>query len=251
MARDTLHSSRNEFAYLALRHSLLNGTFALGERLRLPDLCSEYGVSLTVLREGLVRLTAQGLIKFEANKGYWVPSYTADDITDLVFVRTSVECLTLRVSIERGGVDWSTEVVAAQHRLALTPRVSMIDHPEENEQWYHVHRLFHEALASASGSPRLEAYRRQLFDEAELMRQLSVTLSGIKRDVQEEHAAIADAAMRRDADAACELMVRHLEITASNALSALARDDGVLLGRSVDAKAGAPERPRRKRAACG
>lgn len=240
MAKNTNHTTRNEFVYFALRRNLLNGAFALGERLRLPELCNEYGVSATVLREGLVRLTEQGLIKFEANRGYWVPSYTAEDIEDLVFVRTHVECLALRASIERGDVGWSARVVAAQHRLELTPRASLIDDPEGNEQWSCEHRLFHEALVSACGSPRLLTYRRQLFDEAEMMRQLAGTLSRIERPVEDEHAAIAEAAVQRDADRACELMSHHLKITATNALSALPAED--------DPAAAEGERPNTKRA---
>lgn len=221
MAKDELHMTRNEFVYFTLRRNLLNGTFVLGERLRLPALCTEYGVSITVLREGLVRLTEQGLIKFEANKGYWVPSYTAEDIEDLAYVRTNIECLALRASIEKGDIEWSARVVAAHHRLQMTPRASLIDDPAGNEKWSEVHRLFHEALTSACGSPRLATFRRQLFDEAEMMRQLAGTLSRERRDVEGEHSAITEAAIRRDADAACELMVSHLHVTATFAVSAL------------------------------
>lgn len=221
MAKDDLHRTRNEFVYLAIRRNLLSGRFRPGERFRLVELCAENDVSMTVLREALTRLTAQGLVKFEANRGYWVPSYTAAEIEDLAMVRINIECLALRRSIERGDVEWAADLVSASYRLSITPQAKLADDPDGNARWAQAHMLYHEALTSACGSARLIADRRRLFDESELMRQMVGSLSDAPRDVESEHAGIAEAALRRDADTACRLMTAHLELTCKQAVGAI------------------------------
>jgi DNA-binding GntR family transcriptional regulator len=205
--------SRSESVYQELRQRLLNGRFDPNQRLKLSELCAESGVSVSVMREALTRLAEQGLIQSEPNKGFAVPFFTVEEIDDLAFMRAHIEGLVIRLSIERGGPAWEASVVAAHHELALTPRVLASVDPVANQEWSRVHSAFHAACAAACGSPRLLAFRRRLYDEAEVLRQMS-DLSGTDRDVEAEHAAIVNAITARDADHAVDLIGKHVRLTA-------------------------------------
>lgn len=70
------------------------------------------------------------------------------------------------------------------------------------------------------------AVRAGLFDRSERYRCLSTRAGGEPRDLDREHRAIVEAALRRDAPTAEALLARHLALTAelTNATLALAGD---------------------------
>jgi DNA-binding GntR family transcriptional regulator len=217
-------SSRSEAIYLDLRQKLLRGEFAPNYRLKLSELCAERGVSVSVAREALTRLAEQGLIQSQPNKGFYVPDYTVEEINDLAFLRAHIEALAIRLAIERGGAAWEASVVATHHELRLTPRVPASADQTGNHRWSRAHAAFHAACVAACGSPRLLAAQHRLYDEAEVLRQMSDMSGGLSRDVESEHAAIVQAITSRDAESAAELIRGHVEFTARLSVkAALAR----------------------------
>jgi DNA-binding GntR family transcriptional regulator len=217
-------SSRSEAIYLDLRQKLLRGEFTPNYRLKLSELCAQRGVSVSVVREALTRLAEQGLIQSQPNKGFYIPNYTVEEINDLAFLRSHIEALAIRLAIQRGDAPWEASVVAAHHELRLTPRVRSSVDPAGSQQWSRAHAVFHAACVAACGSPRLVAAQHRLYDEAEVLRQMSEMSGGMSRDVEGEHAAVVEAITSRDADHAAELIRRHVEITAGLSVkAALAR----------------------------
>jgi DNA-binding GntR family transcriptional regulator len=96
--------------------------------------------------------------------------------------------------------------------------------PAGNQRWSRAHAVFHAACVAACGSPRLVAAQHRLYDEAEVLRQMSEMSGGMSRDVEGEHAAMVEAITSRDADRAAELIRTHVEITAGLSVkAALAR----------------------------
>jgi len=215
MARTDQAETRNHTLYLQIRQALLRGEYASGHRFKLNELCADYAVSVSVVREVLTRLAEQGLASFEPNKGFSVPRPMIEEIDDLAFVRSELETIAIRRSIERGDVQWESGVLAAHYRLAHTPLPSPQESLEAYEQWALVHRSFHDACAAACGSPQLQNMRSTLFHQFEIMRQLSNLGSGQNRDVAQEHADIFNAVMSRDVDQAEEAVRRHIERTRS------------------------------------
>jgi GntR family transcriptional regulator, carbon starvation induced regulator len=219
MARTADTKTRGEALYLDVRARLLRGEMAPGQPIRTDELCANYGVSVSLVREVLTRLAAQRLLISEANKGFRVTPISAEHIQDLCVVRTELESLTVRLAIEKGDIEWEASVIAAHHRLANTPRPSIAEDPEGNERWAIAHSEFHSVCADGCGSPRLCAVRQSFFDEAEIFRQYS-RLYGGNRDVEAEHAAITDAIVTRNAALADELVRAHVELTAKATLVA-------------------------------
>lgn len=222
MARTPAAETRHRSLYLTIRRNLLLGAFPPGHRFKLADLCVEHETSVSVAREALTRLSEQGLVKLEPNKGFSVPAFAADEVNDVAFLRIELETLAVRRSIELGGPDWEVGVVAAHHQLSITPNATLEEDPEANERWTSAHRAFHEACAAGCGSPKLLAFRAQLYDQSEIIRQLAKLRHGKSRNVAAEHQAIADAVVSRDADAAARLLCVHIETTRASCIEAMA-----------------------------
>ena len=165
------------------------------------------------MREALSRLTSEGLVVAEPQRGFRVAPISADELSDLTQVRAQIEGACLERAIAVGDVGWEARLVAAFHRLSRTPEREPGDPQRMNEAWSAAHAAYHEALVAACDSPWLLRLRATLYAQSERYRRLSVPLAEITRDLNREHQDIMDAAFARDGGRARTLMTRHLELT--------------------------------------
>ncbi|MFD5010728.1 GntR family transcriptional regulator [Streptomyces chartreusis] len=203
----------SEQVYAHLRDAILRGDHAPGDPLKPQDLAKEQGVSLAVVREALVRVVGEGLADRLPNRGFAVPAVTDRRWQEIAEARRTVEPVVLRMSIERGDVDWEARVRAAHHRLARTPAYL----PEEGEYytsaWSEAHRVFHRTLLEGCGNPVLLETFDRMWTASELARRWSA-LRTPGRDGVLEHRRLEEAALARDADTAAEVLIQHLTQTA-------------------------------------
>ncbi|WP_346767808.1 FCD domain-containing protein [Knoellia koreensis] len=203
-----------------LRAEVLGGIFEPGERLKFAALAERYGASVSVLREALTRLVEQGLVTAETNVGFRVMPVSIEDLRDLTATRIDIESLALRYSIERGGVEWESDLVACHHRLERTPMLTDDAPVRISDDWEAAHAAYHSALIAGCESPRLLSIACGLRDAAGLYRRWSQPREP-DRDVAGEHRRILDATLARDADAATEALRAHFQHTADILESAL------------------------------
>ncbi len=204
----------SEQAFVHLRDAIMRGDHAPGDALKPQDLARELGVSLAVMREALVRAVGEGLADRLHNRGFAVPAFSDRRWQEIAEARRTIEPVMLRMSIERGDVDWEARVRAAHHRLARTPAYA----PEEGENytaaWAEAHRLFHRTLLDGCGNPVLMDTFDRMWTASELARRWSAHRAP-GRDGDAEHRRLEETALARDADAAAEALAQHLTLTAA------------------------------------
>lgn len=204
--------TRTGSVYEVLRADLLAGRVEPGSKLRLAALGVRFGVSLSVVREALTRLSEQGLVVANPKRGFSVVELSRDDLTDLTRTRIDIETVAVRRSVEHGDLAWETALVGAHHHLAGTPFTTP-DH-DVNEAWIAAHRGFHRALLAGCGSPRLEAIAAALRDGSELYRVWSHSLGrDADRDIAGEHRRLTDLAIARDVDGTAHELAAHIQRT--------------------------------------
>lgn len=194
-----------------LRADILSGRLPPG-RLTIRVLGERYAVGQTPLREALNRLAADGLLIAEDQRGFTVPGISAAELEELTRTRCWLEERALRESIAAATEAWEEALLLAGHRLSRTPRG--LEDGVLNPAWEERHREFHERLIANCGSRWLLGFCRQLTDRHQRYRHLAACRSLDERDVDAEHRAILDAALRRDADAAVALLTAHYQRTA-------------------------------------
>ncbi|MGW0651898.1 GntR family transcriptional regulator [Streptomyces umbrinus] len=204
----------SEQVYAHLRDAIMRGEYAPGHALKPQDLAKEQGVSLAVVREALVRVVGEGLADRLPNRGFAVPSFSDSRWQEITEARRTIEPVVLRMSVERGDVDWEARVRAAHHRLARTPAYV----PEEGEYyssaWSEAHRVFHRTLLEGCGNPVLLETVDRMSTASELARRWSAHRNP-DRDGLDEHRRLEEAALARDADTAAEVLAQHLTQTAA------------------------------------
>jgi DNA-binding GntR family transcriptional regulator len=219
MVRESSHNL-TQGAYEALRADLLACRVAPGSRLKIQELCQQHAVSLGAIREALSRLTSEGLVVAEPQRGFRSAPISRADLEDLTMVRIEVESLCLSRAIEIGTVDWEARLVAAFHRLSRTPERVASDPARSADDWAEAHAGFHSALVDGADSPWLLRLHGQLYAQSERYRRLSIPLGSMDRDVDGEHRQIMEAALARDAARANGLMRRHIGATTTILLKA-------------------------------
>jgi GntR family transcriptional regulator, carbon starvation induced regulator len=199
-------------AYGRLRREIIAVEILPGSRLHTRQLCARYDMGLSPIREALSRLSSEGLVRQTDQRGFVVTQLTGADLDALTRTRCWLNETGLRESIVHGGDAWEESVIVSFHRLS---RVSRFIDDARNPAWDAAHQTFHAALVAACRSSWLIGYCEQLFDAFERYRNLSAFTAAARPGHVDEHRAIMEAAVGRDADKACHLLRNHFELSAT------------------------------------
>jgi DNA-binding transcriptional MocR family regulator len=84
-----------------LRHQILSGVLAPGQRLNEIAIANEYGISRGPAREASQRLASEGLVRVMERRGAFVVSISADELRELYEVRSGLESFGARLAAKR------------------------------------------------------------------------------------------------------------------------------------------------------
>ncbi len=206
----------------SVRNDIVNGTLPPGTRLNLNALSKQYAAGINPLREALSRLSATGFITAEDQRGFKVSEISKKELIDTQRVRTELECIALRLSIENGDINWESELIAAHHRMSRIQRTPMGERLSLDVNWETGHHDFHMALLSACESEWLMLFINTLFECSTRYRKAMLLFKNtLGRDVETEHKNLMDAALNKDADLACTLLTTHFNETTELILSSM------------------------------
>jgi GntR family transcriptional regulator, carbon starvation induced regulator len=207
-------SSRTLEAFERLRSSIIGARYKPGDKLRIDVLCEELDVSLGAVREALSRLTSEGLVVAQPQRGFVVTPISLEELKDLTAVRIHVETLCLTRAIAHGDAAWQALVRESWDQLSRIEIFPDGDRQKVSEKWAAAHGRFHEALVAACDSRWWLRLRQQLYTQTERYRRLSGPYSENDRDIASEHGAIVDATLSGDATLASARLTAHLQATA-------------------------------------
>lgn len=196
-------------ALAGLRAAIVDGRLAAGERYSVGALADRFGVSRTPVREALLVLERQGLVRFERNKGVRILVPSAADLEEVFALRVLLE-----VPATRRACDRLTDADLDQLDRELTAMAAAATTDSEGPFMAHDQR-FHEIVLDAAGNRRLSAQVDQLRDQVRLRGASTVGRSRDLPAIHAEHVAIRDALRARDADGAATAMRTHLVATAT------------------------------------
>lgn len=193
-----------------LREDILDGKWAPGEKLQLASLSDRYTTSSTVVREALTQLTGARLIELKPNRGFFIPTLSLNELRDFNELRCLSEEFGIKLAIQRGDLEWESEVFASHHKLERTERLINGEPGTLSPDWISAHRDFHVQLMSACELPVLIDLSAVLFDSTTMYRRWVKKAPSIaSRRIDEEHKAILQAVLDRDATQAGRLLREH------------------------------------------
>jgi len=202
-----------------LQKDILSGRLKPGHKLRLKELIEKYETGNSPLREALNRLSANGMVIREENRGFRVSPAHTQELMELTRTRCWLEEIALRESIASGDVTWEERIVLAFHWLTRAATSMQSDTEFTSPEWEDHHREFHQALISACNSSILLDFCAQLQTRTFRYRNLAEVVEYRDRHELEEHRELQQAALDRDADLAVDLLKKHYTITSEIVLA--------------------------------
>ena len=189
-----------EATYRRIRADIVFGRLEPARKLRLEEMKSMYGASVSTLRELLSRLTSEGLIVSEGSRGFEVSPVSAVNLREVAAMRVLLESHALKESFDAGDMEWEGRVVSAHHKLARMEARMAAGERAQAELWKRYDWEFHHALISACGSRVLLDAHAAIYDKYLRYQMLAAVFRG---DVAAgEHRSLLDAALARDWKAA-------------------------------------------------
>ena len=194
-----------ERVYRHLKHAFFEQVHPGGTLLNEGDVAAAVGVSRTPVREALLRLEAEGLVRLYPKKGALVLPMSAQDIDDVFAARGMVESFTAPAAWQARQrlVPVLTELLATMRRASRAGQTSAFAAADSD---------FHTALVDAAGNPVVSRFYSGLRE-----RQLCIGLAVIRLSPERMrrsisgHAAILAALREGDRRAFTDLVATHTQ----------------------------------------
>ncbi|MBY3238116.1 GntR family transcriptional regulator (plasmid) [Rhizobium leguminosarum bv. viciae 248] len=217
MLQPVINETIAESSYRRIRADIIFGRLAPGQKLKLESLKESYETSISTLREVLNRLSSEGLVLAEGQKGFEVSPVSVSDLKETAALRLLLETHALEQSFVHGDVEWEAPLVSAHYKLARMEQVMASGDTSRAEDWKRYDWEFHQALIAACGSKLLMETHSVIFDR--YLRYQMVALSYRGDVAANEHQQLLDAALRRDAETAKRVLVLHIQGGVEHALA--------------------------------
>lgn len=202
-----------------LRVAIRNGELPAGSQLGEAELARELGVSRGPLREGMQRLTQEGLLISIPNRGLFVVEMTEADVRDMYVARSAVERAAAAQVFHQ-----NPEKTAAD-LLSIAEHMSTASERERGDQIAESDLEFHDCLVAGANSPRLSRMHDTLLTETRMcINALRGTYPAPDVRVP-EHRGIAEAIAAGDPELVDRLLVAHMDDGMERLAQVVPRDD--------------------------
>jgi len=191
--------------YQTIRQALLKGSLALGGRLSEREIAESLRVSRTPVREALRQLERDGLVINEPQRGTFVRTFTEREASEVYDLRALLECYAVRRVAEAADApDLACLQAAVEGGRAAMDNRHLGEAMTSND-------AFHSTLIRLARHDLLLEEWRRVWAAVVLLRSCGWYHNAWRAvEAVPEHQAIYEALVRRDAEAAAELMDRHI-----------------------------------------
>jgi DNA-binding GntR family transcriptional regulator len=208
-------------AYTTLKQELLDGEIRPGERIVDTQICARLGVSRTPVREALLALERDGLVRIVPRQGYFASEISVSDALDAYQLRFILEPIATALAARQ-----ISDAQLGELREVLAELSSLEDDATDAAlaQAIELNKSFHVLVAQASGNGRLARVMADLMDAlGRLVRVDLRTRTSAAAAWRLEHREILAALEARDPDRAAAAVRESFQ-----------RDEGLLLARARD-----------------
>ncbi|SCF03361.1 transcriptional regulator, GntR family [Micromonospora coriariae] len=195
-----------DVAYCLIREQILAGQRSAGEWLREAELAESIGVSRTPVREALRRLTAEGLVRHERNRGVQVQAWSIHDLDEIFSLRSVLEPWGCRLVATTGTIDVDA-LDALAHQM---DEVAPDGRPTDVDELIALNNRFHRMILEASDNRRLAGVVSSMIQMPLVWRTFSrYSPDALRRSLAHHHELVA-ALAAPDPDWAESVMRSHV-----------------------------------------
>lgn len=198
--------------YGVLWDRILSRDLSPNEKLSDLRLSEELGVSRTPVREALHRLVQDGVVIYSPNRGFFVASFSAHDISEIFDLRAVLEALALRTIAAR------LEPAAFQGAREDLDRVEALIARAGTDEERHdaalafleVDQGFHQWLIEGSGNQRLISIVNGLWAQVSVFQRAGTHVPGWMETALQQHRAIIELLIAGQGNEAADALEFHI-----------------------------------------
>ncbi|MFM1918047.1 MAG: hypothetical protein RJB01_1562 [Actinomycetota bacterium] len=194
-----------------IRGSIMSGTLLPGERIDQDAIAAELGVSRLPVREALISLDREGLIRNLPRRGAFVAEMDREDVLDHYQLFGQVAGLAAARAAARMNTEEVDRLADVHERMHAST-----DRDEQRKLNHEFHRL----ITKAANSPRITSMVSLL--SRSLPMPYADFSEGWLSDADRQHSEIIDAFRRKDTLAAQRAMEQHIMVSGAHAAEVLA-----------------------------
>ena len=195
--------------YQAIKTDIIFGVLPPLKKLKLIELKDNYNTSISMLREILSRLSGDGFVIAQEQKGFIVSPVSKTDLIEIANLRILIESYALKQSIENSDIEWEGTLIAAHHNLNYHENKMINNKSYERENWKRYDSEFHKILIINCNSTNLMKLHQLIFDKYLRYQLLVLTFRG--EGSIKEHKDILDSALNKDFIKAQKILEEHIQ----------------------------------------
>jgi DNA-binding GntR family transcriptional regulator len=188
-----------------LKAAIVEGRLAEGQRLVESKTAARLGISRTPVREALLLLEREGLVKRRRRGGFTVQGLTREDLEETFGIREVLESYAARLAAQK---HVSGDLVPLEGKIDQFQR-----HLDRGDlaALTEINTAFHDLLYGLSRSPRLIRMIHGLRDPIYRYRRVILRHEGLARRSNADHREMLTRIRQRDADGVERLVRRHIQ----------------------------------------
>lgn len=216
-----------QFAYRILRDEIISLRLAPGSDFEESEIVQRLGISRTPLREAVVRLSGEGLIRLLPNRGARVAPMEWTDIREHLEAFDVMQRLATRWAAARRSEEQLTRIARARDAFQVA------SDRREMELLADLNWDFHAEIGRGCGNSRIEQFYLQQLTENLRISRMAMVYSYYDSDaayaqhlgrILEEHDALVEAIRGQDCERADTLATSHTGLARKRVIEVLARE---------------------------
>jgi DNA-binding GntR family transcriptional regulator len=193
--------------YEDMRRQIVEEKLVPGQWLIERELCETYSMSRTPIREILWKLTADGFLEQEANRGFVVRRLGLEQIFEIFQAREAIEGMAARLACRRGG-----EAFHATLR-EIKKKISRANIAADPVLGIGLGRELHRAIMQAAHNGIMTDISQKLDNLTVLTANITKRSPVIEKASADAHLSIINALLQQDEEKSEQLMREHLRET--------------------------------------
>jgi DNA-binding GntR family transcriptional regulator len=186
--------------YEDIRRQIVEEKLAPGQWVIERELCETYSMSRTPIREILWKLTADGFLEQEANRGFIVRRLGLEQIFEIFQAREAIEGMAARLACRRGGEAFHAKLREIEKKIAAADIGSEL----------------HTVIMDAAHNSIMAGINAKLENLTLLTANITKRSPHIEKASAEAHLSIINALLQQDEEKGEQFMREHLRETCRN-----------------------------------
>lgn len=194
-----------------IEYEYMTGQIRPKQKLVETELMERFSLGRGAVRDILKILKERGLVVHHSNKGTFVIDFTARQVRDIYFLRSTLDVIASRLAFERLSEADINEIAYLQSQLKATKQT--------DKHLVKMHEAFHNIIIKAAGNEFLEREIKCLILLTAPIRYFTYARTDRRLVVLQQHDGMIEALRKRDRDSFIALCLDHLYLSMKEYLS--------------------------------